>query len=70
MNVPELVPQVTLLQRNRIGALEEFSPGDRFEHGEVRRLRFVPTREQPVDGPDASIGGDDEVGPTASHLPW
>ena len=56
VDVAELVPQVALGERGLVGRLEQRPSGDRLEHGEVRRLRLVPSGEEPVDGAHRSLG--------------
>ena len=45
--VAELVPQVAVLERCLVGALEQVVAGDRLEHLQMRRLGLVPAGDQP-----------------------
>ena len=56
MAVAELVPQVAVVERFPVAAIEQIVAGDRAEEVEMGRLRFVQPREQSVDRPQSRAG--------------
>src|SRR5712691_9549664 len=65
MQIPELVPQVLVFERNLVSLFDGVASSDGLEHGQMRRSRLVQTGEESVDDANAALGRDDQVSPAA-----
>lgn len=68
MQVAELVPPVSALERGGVADVEQLAPGDGFEELQTRRLGLVPAREQPADGAHAMLRRDPDASRGATTL--
>ena len=66
--VAELVPQVARREGLGIGVVEHRTPGNGFEHREVRCFGFVPAGDKTVDGAYAALRSDDRVRPSFCRM--
>lgn len=63
MGVAKFVPPIALHEGCVVRVLEQLAPDHGLEHHEVRGDWLVPSRDQPVDDPWASLGRDYEIRP-------
>ncbi len=74
MQVAELVPQITLLQRFGIGLLNALLSGERLQDRQTRGLGFMQTGQQRADRLQPRLRPDDQAGPAftrfASFTAW
>ena len=63
MQVPELVPQIAVLDGGLVGDTQMVATCNRLEQCEMRRARLVESSHERIDGPYAALGSDDDVGP-------
>ena len=67
LKVPEFVPEVAGGESLPIGSLQDLPVRKRFEHGPVRRPRFVQPGQEAVHDTNAPLRRDDEIGPAAGR---
>jgi hypothetical protein len=48
MHIPELMPEIAVLQRGPVHQLNVFSAGECFQYGEVAGARLVEARQQTI----------------------
>jgi len=63
VRVAELVPDEAERGGLGVGALKQRGSDRGLEHEEMRGLRFVPARDEPVDAVEAAVGRDYEACP-------
>src|SRR5260370_16789888 len=68
MNIPELVPEVALLQRFGIGDREMFEAREWVQDGEVGRAWFVQAGDHGVHGAQPSLGSDYQLCPAFAWM--
>ena len=79
MQVPELMPEIALLEGFGVGGLEVIPPrsgegacrpasGERLKHRQVGRTRLVQPCQHRIHGPHASLRGYEEVGPSFTRM--
>src|SRR6185437_3082191 len=67
VEVAELVPEVAAGGRGGVAALDDVAAGDRADEVDVGGLGRVPAGQDAVDGADAAILVDHELGPAVAR---